>query len=368
VVEIAVIGGGPAGLAVGIAARRKGLRVAVYDHARPPADKACGEGLMPDALAAVGRLGVEVSAGDSFPFQGIRFVDRGASVSAAFPTGTGRGIRRTTLQRILIEHAESLGVELHWATRVDLATLKCDWMIGADGGDSSVRKWAGQDRGMREQCRFAFRRHYRTEPWTEYMEIYCGAGYQLYITPVTTDSVCVVVISRNSKLRLDEAIRGFPELACRLQSGAIIGSDRGAVSASRRLKTVFRGRVALGGDASGSVDAITGEGLCLAFQQAVAVVEAVAAGDLAAYQHNHRKMARVALPITISQRVNHREKSQSMPAVEKVGTRRGTNECTEPFWRASGTRKSYSFRIEWRARWRRRICTEYSEFMAPGMR
>ncbi|HEY7387970.1 MAG TPA: FAD-dependent oxidoreductase [Bryobacteraceae bacterium] len=290
--DIAVIGGGPAGLAAAIAARRKSFRVTVYDPIVPPADKACGEGLMPDGLAALARVGVRIGDADSFPFRGIRFVDRGVSVAADFPAGPGRGVRRTTLHRLLAEHAEAAGVELRWGTRVDLDGLKCGWTIGADGGNSRVRKWAGLDRGMRERWRFGFRRHYRVEPWGEHVEIYWGAGYQLYITPVTTDSVCVAAISRDSRLRLDEALGGFPELCRRLKRGGVIGDDRGGVSASRRLETVCRGRVALVGDASGSVDAITGEGLCLAFQHAVAVVEAIAAGDLAGYARKHREMAR----------------------------------------------------------------------------
>src|SRR6185295_8752521 len=67
---------------------------------------------------------------------------------------------------------------------------------------------------------------------------------------------------------------------------------RGAVTGKRRLERVYRDNVALVGDASGSVDAITGEGLCLAFQQAVALSEALDAGDLGLYQASHRRIAR----------------------------------------------------------------------------
>ena len=45
-----IAGGGPAGLAAAIALRQKGLDVLVADALWPPIDKACGEGLMPDAL------------------------------------------------------------------------------------------------------------------------------------------------------------------------------------------------------------------------------------------------------------------------------------------------------------------------------
>jgi flavin-dependent dehydrogenase len=50
--------------------------------------------------------------------------------------------------------------------------------------------------------------------------------------------------------------------------------------------------VALVGDASGSVDAITGEGLGLAFRQASALADALVAGNLDLYETAHRRLMR----------------------------------------------------------------------------
>jgi len=124
------------------------------------------------------------------------------------------------------------------------------------------------------------------------MEIHWGDNCQLYITPVSASEVCVVLISRNQHLRLDEALPQFPEVARRIGSAGIATAERGGVSASRRLKSVYRGNVALVGDASGSVDAITGEGLCLLFQQSLALAAAMEAGDLSLYQAEHRRIGR----------------------------------------------------------------------------
>jgi 2-polyprenyl-6-methoxyphenol hydroxylase-like FAD-dependent oxidoreductase len=55
---------------------------------------------------------------------------------------------------------------------------------------------------------------------------------------------------------------------------------------------VVRGRVALIGDASGSVDAITGEGLCVSFQQAISLADALETGNLTSYQLEHRRLLR----------------------------------------------------------------------------
>jgi flavin-dependent dehydrogenase len=152
--------------------------------------------------------------------------------------------------------------------------------------------WARLDRAGREVLRFGFRRHYRIEPWADCMEIYWGHACQMYVTPIGPQEVCVVVISRDSHLRLDQALAEFSELNARLRQAAIISAERGAVSASRRLRRVFRGNLILLGDASGSVDAITGEGLRLSFEHALELANALSCGDLKMYQGAHRRLTR----------------------------------------------------------------------------
>jgi flavin-dependent dehydrogenase len=83
----------------------------------------------------------------------------------------------------------------------------------------------------------------------------------------------------------------MPELKERLAAAILSSRERGATSAMRSLKRVQHRNVALVGDASGGVDAITGEGLRLAFRQAFALADAMAAGDLTQYQQAHRKIA-----------------------------------------------------------------------------
>ena len=117
----------------------------------------------------------------------------------------------------------------------------------------------------KEIVRYAFRQHYRVAPWTDRMELALGQHGQIYVTPVAKDQVCVALISRDPRLRLTEALQRFPELKSRLDEADVSSDERGALTATCKLKRVSRGNVALIGDASGTVDAITGEGLCLAF-------------------------------------------------------------------------------------------------------
>src|SRR5260370_20522599 len=113
---VLVIGAGPAGLAAAIAARMKGFDVTVADGAKPPIDKACGEGLMPSTMAALCQLGVAICPDDGRIFRGVRFVDGVASVEADFSRAPGFGMRRTVLHQKMVERAQECGVTLLWNT------------------------------------------------------------------------------------------------------------------------------------------------------------------------------------------------------------------------------------------------------------
>jgi flavin-dependent dehydrogenase len=280
------------GLAAAIAARRKGFRVTLADSRQPPLDKACGEGLLPDGVFAARTLGLELKSGDCFAFRGIRFHGENTSVAAEFPRGSGMGVRRTTLHKALAQVAESEGVELHWGRSISgLSGVQARWIIGADGGSSRVRAWADLNGSLRDSRRYGFRLHFQIAPWADYVEVYWGEGFQIYVTPVAADEVGVAVLSRDPKLRVPEALRRFPALAARLGTAQETSIEQGAVTATRKLRRVTRGNVSLIGDASGSVDAITAEGLSLGFHQALALADALERENLAGYESAHRRLA-----------------------------------------------------------------------------
>jgi flavin-dependent dehydrogenase len=210
------------------------------------------------------------------------------------------------LHRILIDHAAACGVELRWQASVTGiqrdgvliagALQPARWIVGADGSSSRVRHWVGLDAHRKKNLRFGFRRHYRIAPWSDFMELHWGScrgrACQIYVTPVGSDEVCVALISTEPHLRLDAALAEFPQLSAHLAHIAPASTERGAITVSRTLKHVYRGNAALVGDASGGVDAITGEGLCLAFRQAALLADCLADGNLARYQMEHRRLIR----------------------------------------------------------------------------
>lgn len=299
--DVLIIGGGPAGLATAIAARARGLRVTVVDSRTPPIDKACGEGLLPEAVAALRSLGIELDPTVAIPFAGIRFWDGDSSAGARFGRGTAFGLRRTALHRLLVHRANETGVSLLWGARasfdfvgarVNGDWLRCRWLVGADGQRSSVRKFAGLEPRRRARSRFGFRRHYAVAPWSDLVEVHWGERCQIVVTPTGAQEVCVSLFTNSPHLRMDPALAQFPKVERHLQAAHPVSAQAGAVTSLDRAHAAARGNVALVGDASCTVDGIAGQGMSLAFQQALALADALARGNLAPYKSAHRRITR----------------------------------------------------------------------------
>jgi flavin-dependent dehydrogenase len=299
--DVAVLGGGPAGLAAAIALRQRGCSVVLYDGQRPPIDKACGEGLMPEAVRLLGALGVVLDEQDGGLLSGISFHDSRATAYASFSDGGGLAVRRTHLQSRMAARAATMGIALHWGTVVRAMNggfasaagtpIEADFFVIADGLCSTLAAASGFRERACSRTRYASRQQFQCAPWSDQVEVHWRDHEQLYITPLGADEVGVTLLTAAPGRKLNDALPDFPAVRKRLANALPTSAMRGAVTRTRHLREVVRGNIAVLGDASGSVDAVTGEGLLSALQQANALADAIVAGQPQRYTTAHRQIA-----------------------------------------------------------------------------
>jgi menaquinone-9 beta-reductase len=283
--DVLVIGGGPVGLAAAIEARLAGLSVTVVEPREGAIDKACGEGLMPGAVPLLARLGVEPRG---LPLRGVSYQDGTREANHAFATGSGLGVRRTTLHAALHNRAVELGATFVYdkvealtnaPTHVEAAGIRAEWMLACDGLHSTVARLAGLHRpAPAARRRYGLRRHYRVEAWSDFIEVHFNRLGELYVTPTADGMVGVALLARQHT-SFDEALAASPALAARVATAEHASELRGAGPFRQRTSARTSNRIMLVGDASGYVDAITGEGLRLGFDQARAAVDAIVSGS-----------------------------------------------------------------------------------------
>ena len=274
-IDLLVAGGGPAGLATAIHGARAGLEVVVIERRHGPVDKACGEGLMPHAVALLDSLGVQAPGK---PFHGITYVDGRHRVTGRFRGSAGRGVRRTALHAGLLEAATGAGVRIEHgdagpvsqnATSVRCSGFRARYLAAADGLHSPVRAALGLTRPCAGPRRWGIRRHHLMTPWSD----------------------CVgIAILTSRKGGFDEHLGAFPALQERVHSQPH-GPDRAAGPLRQQVHNRAAGRVLLVGDAAGYVDALTGEGLGIAFGAAQLLVDCVVAERPQDYDRRWRRMS-----------------------------------------------------------------------------
>ncbi|MGA7986984.1 MAG: NAD(P)/FAD-dependent oxidoreductase [Candidatus Dormiibacterota bacterium] len=290
---VAVVGGGPSGATTGILLARRGHRVTLFDRARFPRDKACGEGLMPPGVAVLRRLGLyeAVVATGARPLQGVTYQLEGGdpAATAPFPNGPdgepapGLGIRRTTFDAVLVDALRrEPAVTLREGDRVTGLVsdpsgavagvsaggkaVAATVVIGADGLHSSVRWWAGLTTPAATGGRYGLAGHWRIDARdrTGIRVTFC-AGHEWYEAPVGPDTLLVSVLTRRASTPITARTYAAAARAAipSIRDAELVAGPLGAAQFRQRARAVSGGRVFLVGDAAGYDDPTTGEGLAI---------------------------------------------------------------------------------------------------------
>jgi len=284
--DVAVVGAGPVGSATAIALAQDGMRVALLEKADRPRDKPCGEGLMPEGVACLRKLGIDLPPALFPPLRGVRYRLPGAGAtlglfrSAEGQPEYGAGVRRTRLAGVLDAAVAEQGlVERRSPVRVlsviqdvegvtaqtSEGSLRARWLIAADGLGSPTRRALGWEMAATPPHRRGLVGHLGVvahglqEVVVSFLD-----GADVYVAPTSEDEVLAVVLGRADGLRgrgIEDYRRlvfsAHPEFAGAEMSGPLLSAGPFRVHPRR----VADGRVFLAGDAAGFIDPLTGDGM-----------------------------------------------------------------------------------------------------------
>lgn len=320
--EFLVIGGGPVGLAAALRLHQAGREVLVID-AGAAVDKVCGEGLLPPGWAELEALGVAAFVEEKGPIEEVVYsMPEPQSQRLRYLTAPVNrpsfGVRREVLCRAFARATAQQGLEV-WRparfrslsftassvrVRVEVdgegRELDCRYLIGADGLHSLVRREVGlQSSKPRRFSRWGTRIYLR-HPRRQGVTVTLGDGVESYMTPLGGDLHGLSFIWSPEQLGrplpgsgpawrrlLQRFPASFQETLPPLET--FFGADHAIGPLQQRVTSPLHssGRVALVGDASGYLDALTGEGLCLGMLQARSLAELALQGRLDLYPRAH---------------------------------------------------------------------------------
>jgi flavin-dependent dehydrogenase len=299
-IDLLVAGGGPAGLATAIHAARAGLEVVVIEKRAGPIDKACGEGLMPHAVRQLDALCVRPAG---MPIRGISYSAGTRLVTARFASGPGLGVKRSTLHAALLQEAAAVGVTVvhskfgalaQDAESVTLNGFRGRYLAAADGLHSPIRASLGLQTAAGCARRWGIRRHVAVAPWSDTVEVHWSTGpdpAEAYVTPVADDCVGIAILTSRQG-NFAQHLAAFPAVRRRIENHPH-EPDRAAGPLRQKVRRRVVGRVLLVGDAAGYVDALTGEGLGLAFAASRLLVDSVLSDRPGDYERRWREATRL---------------------------------------------------------------------------
>jgi geranylgeranyl reductase family protein len=297
VLDVLVVGAGPAGSATAARLAGQGFSVALWDRAEFPRAKPCAEYLSPGSVSALGRLGAlpEVLREGPARLAGMRVVGPdGAAFTGRFRPGIGLGLPRERLDYQLAQFARRRGaalcqgvvLERFWTEGDTVAvqgrqdgrpvTVAARLLIGADGLNSRVARQLGLSRRARLR-RVALVAHATgILGMMDTGEMHVTEGAYVGLAPLGggVTNVALVVDLARGKIQPPLAdtfkrwLASFPSLRGRAEALELASPVRGVGPFGRSTRRATADRTLLVGDAADFYDPFTGEGVYAALRGA----------------------------------------------------------------------------------------------------
>jgi flavin-dependent dehydrogenase len=321
--DVLIVGAGPAGSVAGAILARAGARVRIVDRVMFPRDKLCGDTLNPGALARLRALGLAAGIEErSLRVDGMRVTGgRGVTIEGSYPGGlSGRAITRRELDALLLQQAMAAGCQFEPGVAVRRAIVADQGAvpivsgaivgqerrespvaarvtIAADGRHSTIAFGLGLAQHPQRPRRWAIGAYFenflptepirvrprsdptpgdRVRPWSDpgltptFGEMHIRRGHYIGVAAVPggLTNVCLVKPSfagdsalADPAALLTQVLAHDPMLRDRAAGARLIGSPvvLGPLAVDVR-DAAFDGLL-LAGDAAGFIDPMTGDGL-----------------------------------------------------------------------------------------------------------
>lgn len=286
--EITIVGGGLAGLGLGIALRRRGVPATVHEAGAYPRHRVCGEFLSGICAETVDALGLSDVLAQAVPQRTTAwFGPTGVFAKFDLPS-PARGISRHLLDRGLRDVFVALGGRMLEHSRQ--RPVPGDGLVWCAGRTPAKGDWIGL------KC------HFESLPTEADLEMHVGRGGYIGLARVGDRRVNVCGLFRREIVRgrgedvLQKVLRrsGLAGLADRLHDGDMVPGSAAAVAGFQlgRQPAAVPGLLALG-DAHAMIPPFTGNGMSMALESAV-----MAADPIAAFARGERDWADARRAVT----------------------------------------------------------------------
>ncbi|MBS1567087.1 MAG: NAD(P)/FAD-dependent oxidoreductase [Bacteroidetes bacterium] len=301
--DVAIIGGGIAGLSLSIQLAANGHRVIVLEKEYYPFHRVCGEYISRESVGYLTRLGYPIEE------MGLPEINRllvsapnGKTIEQDLDMG-GIGISRYKIDADLAQLARQRGVEVHEGVRVtDVVLYGANFRVSATGGDIAARVVTGSwgkraNMDIKWKRPFATRRHPGLNNYIgvkyhvqadipanrialhNFSDGYCG------ISRVEEDSCCLCYLTtarnlRNSGgsiARMEKNVLSRNPLLKQLFSTAVFEWKEPVTIAqiSFARKRPVENHVLMTGDAAGMITPLCGNGMSMAMQAGLLASELI---------------------------------------------------------------------------------------------
>jgi flavin-dependent dehydrogenase len=141
-IDLAIIGGGPAGTAAALEARRQGLEVVLWDRDLFPRDKVCGEVLSAECLPVLEQE-IPAALRQAAVIRSGEFISRRGRTYAFQLPGPGAGLSRSLMDEALWRAAAAGGIRVQEGKSVRgvRRTAEGSWILDAGGRASKQSRF-----------------------------------------------------------------------------------------------------------------------------------------------------------------------------------------------------------------------------------